>query len=121
MVALAQLRKLGYEASAVADGAEAIEAVQRGVYDLVLMDCQMPVMDGFEATRCIRKSSAYPNIPIIAVTADAMSGDQDRCLSEGMNDYLAKPVDMGGLAEVRRRRRGRSSRAGCRGAGKSQL
>jgi len=100
MVALAQLRKLGYEASAVADGAEAIEAVEHGVYDLVLMDCQMPVMDGFEATRCIRKSSAHPSIPIIAVTADAMSGDQDRCLSEGMNDYLAKPVDMVGLAEV---------------------
>ena len=100
LVALAQLKKLGYEASAVTTGAEAVEAVQRGDYDLVLMDCQMPVMDGFEATRCIRKSPAHSSIPIIAVTADAMSGDQDRCLSEGMNDYLAKPVDMGGLAAI---------------------
>ncbi len=62
------------------------------------MDCQMPVMDGFEATRRIRAS--IPAIPIIAVTADAMSGDRDRCLSKGMNDYLAKPVDLECLADV---------------------
>jgi CheY-like chemotaxis protein len=100
LVALAQLKKLGYEASAVANGAEAVEAVQHGGYDLVLMDCQMPVMDGFEATRCIRRSATHASIPIIAVTADAMSGDRDRCLTEGMNDYLAKPVAMGGLAAI---------------------
>jgi CheY-like chemotaxis protein len=64
------------------------------------MDCQMPVMDGFEATRCIRRSVTHASIPIIAVTANAMSGDRDRCLTEGMNDYLAKPVDMGGLAAI---------------------
>ena len=57
------------------------------------MDCQMPVMDGFEATRRIR-ASMHPGIPIVAVTADAMPADRDRCLSEGMNDYLAKPVDL---------------------------
>jgi PAS domain S-box-containing protein len=98
-VALAQLQKLGYQANAVTNGVEAIDAVERGGYDLVLMDCQMPVMDGFEATRRIRQS-IHGGIPIIALTADAMSGDRERCLSEGMNDYLAKPVDMGQLADV---------------------
>ena len=98
-VALAQLQKLGYNASAVTNGAEAVEAVERGGYDLVLMDCQMPVMDGFEATRRIRES-IHPGIPIIAVTADAMPDDRDRCLSEGMNDYLAKPVDLAPLVDV---------------------
>jgi CheY-like chemotaxis protein len=98
-VALAQLEKLGYTADAVSDGAEAIEALQQRGYGLVLMDCEMPVMDGFEATRRIRES-IQPGIPIIAVTADAMSGDRDRCLSKGMNDYLSKPVDLGRLADV---------------------
>ncbi len=98
-VALAQLRKLGYEASAVSNGAEAIEAVRKGRHGLVLMDCDMPVMDGFEATRRIREL-VDPGIPIIAMTADAMPADRDRCLSAGMNDYLSKPVDLDRLAEV---------------------
>jgi PAS domain S-box-containing protein len=103
-VILAQLQKLGYQATAVCNGAEAIQALQADAlehkgYDLVLMDCQMPVMDGFEATRHIREST-QAGIPIIAVTADAMSGDRDRCLSKGMNDYISKPVDLGALAEV---------------------
>jgi PAS domain S-box-containing protein len=103
-VALAELDKLGYRADAVNNGAEAIEALQKagssedGGYDLVLMDCEMPVMDGYEATRRIR--SAHPGIPVIALTADAMAGDRDRCLKEGMNDYLAKPVDLKLLAEM---------------------
>jgi PAS domain S-box-containing protein len=99
VVVLAQLQKLGYKADAVTNGAEAVEAVQHKRYDLVLMDCSMPVMDGFEATRRIR-GSIQPGIPIVAITAYAMSADRDRCLSEGMNDYLAKPVDLGGLADV---------------------
>jgi PAS domain S-box-containing protein len=98
-VALAQLRKLGYRASAVNNGVEAVEAVQQESYDLVLMDCEMPMMDGFEATRRIRKSIGS-GIPIVALTADAMAGDRQRCLSEGMNDYVAKPVEMGALEEV---------------------
>ena len=98
-VALAQLQKLGYQASAVANGAEAVEAVRQGRYDLVLMDCEMPVMDGFEATRRIRESS-HPVIPIVALTAHAMPADRDRCLSAGMNDYLSKPVELERLAEV---------------------
>jgi two-component system sensor histidine kinase/response regulator len=98
-VALAQLDKLGYQADAVPNGAEAVQAVERGIYGLVLMDCEMPVMDGYEATRMIRRSTR-PNLPVIAITADAMSGDRERCLREGMNDYLAKPVELEKLAEV---------------------
>ena len=97
-VALALLAKLGYQGSAVTNGAGAVEALRHGPYDLVLMDCEMPVMDGFEATRQIRASA--PDIPIIALTADAMAADRDRCLAAGMNDYLPKPVDLRRLAEV---------------------
>ncbi len=98
-VALALLRKLGYDAAAVTNGAEAVDAVEAGDYDLVLMDCEMPVMDGFHATRAIH-GSIHPHLPIIALTANAMPADRDRCLREGMNDYLAKPVDLRRLAEV---------------------
>jgi PAS domain S-box-containing protein len=100
-VALAQLRKLGYKTDAVTNGAEAVEAIRQGGYHLVLMDCAMPVMDGFEATRRVR--ALNPALPIIALTADAMSGDRERCLSQGMNDYLAKPVDLEQLAETLRK------------------
>jgi PAS domain S-box-containing protein len=98
-LALAQLEKLGYQADAVANGAEAIEALQRSEYDLVLMDCEMPTMDGFEATHRIRESS-HSHVPIIALTASAMSGDRARCIREGMDNYLAKPVDLRHLADV---------------------
>jgi CheY-like chemotaxis protein/HPt (histidine-containing phosphotransfer) domain-containing protein len=98
-VALAQLMKLGYQADVVANGADAVEAVRNGNYHLVLMDCEMPVMDGFEATRRIRESLRSA-VPIIAITADAMPADRERCLKTGMDDYLAKPVDVGHLAEV---------------------
>ena len=98
-VVLAQLQKLGYKADAVCEWRRGHRSsTARESYDLVLMDCEMPVMDGFEATRRIRAS--IPGIPIIAVTADAMSGDRDRCLSKGMNDYLSKPVDLRQLADV---------------------
>ncbi len=99
VLAIAQLRKLGYQASTVADGVEAIEALRLGSYKLVLMDCHMPVMDGFEATRRIR-ASINPAIPIIAVTADAMSGERERCLREGMDDYISKPVDLEDLRRL---------------------
>jgi PAS domain S-box-containing protein len=98
-VAIAQVRKLGFQVHAVTNGADAVEAVEGGNYGLVLMDCEMPVMDGFEATRWIRRS-IHKNIPIIALTADAMPADRERCLRVGMNDYLAKPVDLGLLEEV---------------------
>jgi PAS domain S-box-containing protein len=95
-VALALLRKLGYRANAVKNGAEAVDAVNQAKYDLVLMDCEMPVMDGFEATHRIRQS-LHKDIPILALTASAMAEDRNRCLREGMNDYLSKPVDLNAL------------------------
>jgi CheY-like chemotaxis protein/HPt (histidine-containing phosphotransfer) domain-containing protein len=99
LVMLAQLEKLGFSAHAVANGVQALEALRQEKYDLVLMDCQMPEMDGFEATRCIRRSDG-PRIPIVAVTADAMSGDRERCIREGMDDYISKPIALRPLAAV---------------------
>ena len=96
-VICAQLEKLGYETHAVSNGAEAVEAYCHGQYRVVLMDCAMPVMDGFEATRRIRQSPC-PQIPIVALTASAMAQDRQRCLAEGMDDYLAKPVELPRLA-----------------------
>jgi PAS domain S-box-containing protein len=94
-VALGMLRNLGLSAEAVADGAEAIHALESIPYDLVLMDMRMPVMDGIEATRQIRKpqsSVLNRNIPIIAMTANAMQSDRDSCMAAGMNDFVSKPV-----------------------------
>ena len=98
-VLMAQLSMLGRQAAAVENGAEAVEALANAGYDLVLMDCQMPVMDGFEATMHIREVHRS-DIPIVAVTADAMPADRGRCLQAGMNDYLAKPVELQRLSEV---------------------
>jgi CheY-like chemotaxis protein/HPt (histidine-containing phosphotransfer) domain-containing protein len=99
LVVLAQLDKLGYKANAVINGAEAVEAVERGGYDLVLMDCEMPVMDGYEATRRIRES-LQSKIPIIALTADVTSSARERCLDVGMNGYLTKPLELPVLATM---------------------
>jgi CheY-like chemotaxis protein len=125
------LKKLGYSAGVVDNGRKALEALIRKKYDLILMDIQMPEMDGFEATRCIRELEPRPKdqavdatpgaprqpnqdspkpvtgtptpaigslkpgtrIPIIAMTAHAMAGDREKCISSGMDDYIAKPVD----------------------------
>ncbi|GAC1389889.1 MAG: hypothetical protein NVSMB31_06290 [Vulcanimicrobiaceae bacterium] len=101
-LALKQLSKLGYDAVAVSDGQEAVNAIEREHYDLILMDCQMPVIDGFEATRLIRKNETQTgkHVPIIAMTANAMEGDREVCLAAGMDDYLAKPVQMTALRTV---------------------
>ena len=88
------LEKMGYRVDAVADGREALDAVRRIPYDLVLMDCMMPEMDGFEATAEIRKLPGNGRkIPVIAMTANAMPGDRKKCIDAGMNDYLSKPVE----------------------------
>ena len=100
-VALGILGKLGYRADVVADGAEVIKALTTIPYDLVLMDVQMPEMDGYEATLHIRDlQSAVANhqIPIIAMTANAMQGDKEKCLAAGMNDYISKPISPDALA-----------------------
>jgi two-component system, sensor histidine kinase and response regulator len=101
-VALAVLARLGYRADAVVNGREAVSALTRVAYDLVLMDCQMPEMDGYEATRAVRAKGSVvlnPAIPIIAMTANALKGDRERCLEAGMNDYLTKPINPRALAE----------------------
>jgi len=98
-VLMAQLSRLGYQAAAAENGAEAVKALANAEYDLVLMDCHMPVMDGFEATQRIREVHRS-DIPIVAVTADAMPADRDRCLQAGMNDYLAKPVELQRLSAM---------------------
>ncbi len=102
-VALALLKKLGYEADLAANGIEAVRAVKRVAYDLILMDCQMPDMDGYEATRLIRNRATgaiNPDIPIIALTAHAMTEDRSKYVDAGMDDYLAKPVQIKMLAEM---------------------
>ena len=92
MVTLRQLRALGFRAEAVANGIDVLDALGRKRFDLILMDCQMPNLDGYETTRRIRRGQgSSQRIPIVAVTAHAMKGDRERCLASGMDDYLAKP------------------------------
>jgi len=109
-VALRMLEKMGYRADVAATGYEVLEAMRRCPYDVVLMDVQMPGMDGIEATRCIRDTWPAEQQPsIIALTAHAMDSDRQRCLEAGMDDYLGKPVGAGELSaklmQVRTKRR----------------
>jgi PAS domain S-box-containing protein len=95
LVAIGQLQRLGHECVVAASGAEAIDAVTRETFDIVLMDIQMPDMDGYEATRRIRRMPAPTReIPVIAITAHALTGEREKCIAAGMNDYLAKPVSL---------------------------
>jgi len=102
-VALRILEKLGYHADTVANGQEAVTSLETVPYDLVLMDVQMPEMNGLEATRAIRDPQAKVlcrEIPIVAMTAHALKGDRDKCLEAGMNDYISKPVTTPALKEI---------------------
>ena len=95
------LAKLGFEAVCVENGEAAIEALRNDTFDLVLMDVQMPVMDGVEATRAIRASTRLDaGIPIIALTAYAMEGDRENFIAAGMNGYVAKPVELDALRDA---------------------
>jgi signal transduction histidine kinase/ligand-binding sensor domain-containing protein/ActR/RegA family two-component response regulator len=102
-VASLMLRRLGYQVEVVANGAEALEALARRRFALVLMDVQMPVMDGYEAVRRLRAAQdgvLDPQVPVVALTAHAMAGDRERCLAVGMDDYLTKPIDMAKLTAI---------------------
>ena len=102
-LARALLQRMGHTVTAVANGKEALDVLATRRFDAVFMDCQMPVMDGFEATRQLRAGAAgvlQPDIPVIAMTANAMVGDRERCLECGMNDYVAKPIKVPLLKEA---------------------
>ena len=99
-VGLRLLMRFGYRADQVANGLEAVTAVRERPYDLVLMDMQMPEMDGLEATRTIRALGDVEQPQIVAMTANAMSGDRAACLEAGMDDYLSKPFRMEDLQAV---------------------
>jgi CheY-like chemotaxis protein len=125
------LRKLGCQADVVENGREVLTALAEREYDLVLMDCQMPEMDGFEATRAIRAQEALGDpdarklpLTIVAMTANAMTGDRELCLAAGMNDYLSKPVRSADLRQVLQRwanARSVEAEAGVHGSRNSEI
>ena len=101
LLAVRLLDQCGYRAEVVADGEAAVAAVERAEYVAVLMDCQMPVLDGYEATREIRRRErAGEHLPIVAMTAYSMAGDREKCLSAGMDDYVSKPIRLAALSDA---------------------
>ena len=103
LVARKLLEKLGYRVDLAEDGFAAVEACRKTRYAAVLMDCQMPRMDGFTATARIREESTGARVPILAMTANAMPGDREKCLEAGMDDYLAKPLELAAMGAMLRR------------------
>jgi CheY-like chemotaxis protein len=105
-VLLAILGLLGYTANAVEDGRAAVRALRSADYDIVLMDCEMPELDGYEATRLIREPATgarNSKVPIVALTASAMPGDRERCIQAGMDDYIPKPVEPERISDLLRK------------------
>jgi CheY-like chemotaxis protein len=99
-LALRILERLGYRADIASNGLEAVESVERQIYDVILMDVQMPEMDGLDATRNIRKLAQITQPHIIAMTANAMEGDREMCIAAGMNDYVSKPIRVNELVDA---------------------
>jgi CheY-like chemotaxis protein len=100
-VAIAMLKKLGHDVIVVDDGQQALDRLDGETFDVVLMDVQMPRLDGYAATRAIRARAAAtgaPRLPIVAMTAHAIKGDRERCLDADMDDYLSKPIRLAELA-----------------------
>lgn len=96
-LAVELLEEAGVHVDVALNGEEAVKKVEQNTYDGVLMDCQMPIMDGFEATHIIRQNSRFANLPILAMTANAMAGDKEKCIEAGMNDHIPKPIDVNQL------------------------
>ena len=105
VVAVRALERCGVRTDVVSDGLQALEALEANRYDAVLMDCQMPNLDGYQATMELRRreQDGRRRTPVIAMTAHAMMGDREKCLEAGMDDYIAKPMRAAGLAEVLQR------------------
>ena len=99
----AMLRSLGFTVSVATDGAQAVRSAESLIFEAILMDCRLPIMDGYEATRQIRQLPGCSDLPIIALTANALQGDREACLSAGMNDYLAKPFKRTDLQQILQR------------------
>ncbi|MBZ9783510.1 response regulator [Pseudomonas sp. REP124] len=99
----AMLRSLGFKVSVAVDGAQAVRSAESLTFEAILMDCRLPVIDGYEATRQIRRLPGCDGLPIIALTANALQGDREACLSAGMNDYLAKPFKRTDLQQILQR------------------
>jgi CheY-like chemotaxis protein len=111
-VATRLLEKMSFRVDVAADGSEALKMMELLPYDVVLMDCQMPVMDGYEATRQIRNREGNgPHRVIVAMTANAMQGDRERCIAAGMDDYISKPIRAPELAALLDRYIGKTSAA----------
>jgi CheY-like chemotaxis protein len=101
-VVLNILAKMGLKADAVENGLQALEALERKTYHLVLMDCQMPEMDGYQSASAIRKNKSIliNSLPVVALTANAIEGERERCIDSGMNDFMTKPIQISELAQT---------------------